>query len=58
MADGARGGVGGGAGGRGWGVGRGQSGVRQQQDKERRKKGGWGTLLELWAISRESRLKK
>ena len=41
-----------------WGEGKGQHGVRQQQDKERRKKGGWGTLLELWAISRESQLKK
>ena len=37
------------------GVGR---GLRPQQDKEWREKGQWGTLLELWVGSIESRLKK
>ena len=33
-------------------------GLRTQQDKEWREKGQWRTLLELWASSIESRLKK
>ena len=38
--------------------GRSGGGVRPQQEKEKRKKREWGTLLELCAGSRESRLKK
>ena len=37
------------------GLGRGK---RPQKDKEWREKGQWGTLLELWVGSIESRLKK
>ena len=33
-------------------------GLRTQQDKEWRENGQWGTLLELWVGSIESRLKK